>query len=109
VAEFRVTDLFHIPDRGTVLAGTVVFGQLFVGDRMQLRSPHASADITIIGLERDRELLTSASAGDSVAVLVAGFGPELVPDGIERLAEGGYAVRSLTLIASPRKWWQILR
>lgn len=104
--EFTITDLFHIEARGTVFTGTVEAGQINVGARLKVQSPLASADFVVRGLERDRQLISKATQGESVAVMATPFNLDDVADGFRRLETGGFEITSLKLVERPKKFWE---
>jgi elongation factor Tu len=72
---FRMTivDVFFIKGRGTVVTGTVESGTLKVGDEIKItRASSLPRSVTVTGIERVRQLLSEASAGDDVGVLLRG-------------------------------------
>jgi len=72
---FRMTivDVFFIKGRGTVVTGTVESGTLKVGDEIKIaRASSLPRTVTVTGIERVRQLLSEATAGDDVGVLLRG-------------------------------------
>lgn len=77
-----VENVFEIAQRGVVATGTVVGGTLTTG--MSLRVERANGDdlvSTCEAIERGRELLPSASDGETVGVLLAGLTTEDIESG----------------------------
>jgi GTPase len=99
--EMVVEDMFHITGRGTVFTGVVRGGRVRVLDRVVIRSPAASIDGRVGGIERERELLGEAGPGEAVALLFLEFDPHRVADGLDRTPEGFWTVRSLRIEAAP--------
>lgn len=70
---FRLTvqDVFTITGRGTVVTGMVEVGQVSVGDVVQLRRTIGDCrNVTIGGIEVFRKMLTTATEGMNVGVLI---------------------------------------
>ncbi|GAA2243494.1 hypothetical protein GCM10010401_15670 [Rarobacter faecitabidus] len=68
-----VDDAFTIAGRGTVVTGTVASGQVRGGQSVTLhRGPAALGTYRITGIEAFRKRLDTASAGDTVGLLLAG-------------------------------------
>ncbi len=71
-----IEDVFSITGRGTVVTGTIVSGTINVGDAVKIRHI-GTGDVTastVTGIEQFRKLLDTASAGDSVGLLLRGVG-----------------------------------
>ena len=71
---FRMTveDVFKITGRGTVATGKIETGSVRVGQAVTIvRAAAPLADTTVTGVEMFRKVLDSASAGDSVGLLLA--------------------------------------
>lgn len=76
-ATLKVEDIFTIIDRGCVVVGKVEQGKFRVGDRIEIvRQRTVVAVSEIEGIEAFRKLLTEASAGDDVGILLKGLGKE---------------------------------
>jgi selenocysteine-specific translation elongation factor len=101
--------MHDIKERGTVFSGTISSGKISVGDRLRIKSPLAVVDLHVLGLLQHRERLSEASVGDAIAILTPLFDLELLADGFHRIEDGRYEIISLTLVASPSKWWEIWR
>lgn len=102
-----VESIFHIDGQGTVLAGVVESGVVGVGDAVEVRSPNQAVRSRVVGIEADRESVHSAKAGDQVAVLLRGFSPESVADGLKRVGDPpAWQVVELALHGVPKPWWQ---
>jgi len=104
--QLQVTGLLHIRGQGTVLTGIVTGGDISIGKRLDIQSPNASATFTVAGIERDRESLTKAKSGDSIAVLARNLDLAKVSDGFRVIEGGGYEIKSLILVEPSRKWWE---
>ncbi len=61
-----IDQVFTIPGRGTVVVGTIETGTVVVGEQLRVGDREARCD----GIERYRNLLPSAAAGDSVGILL---------------------------------------
>jgi translation elongation factor EF-Tu-like GTPase len=73
---FRLTveDVFTITGRGTVVTGRVESGRIGVGQRIELvrdGAPVAATEVT--GIEKFREVVTTAGAGENVGLLLRGL------------------------------------
>ena len=106
VVQLQVTGLLHIRGQGTVLTGIVTGGDISIGKRLDIHSPNASVTFTVAGIERDRESLTKAKSGDSIAVLARNLDLAKVSDGFRVIEGGGYEIKSLILVEPSRKWWE---
>lgn len=74
-ASFRITvqDVFFITGRGTVITGTVETGSVSVGDNVTLRRVDGSArTVTVIGIEKFRQITDTAVKGENVGILLRG-------------------------------------
>jgi hypothetical protein len=68
-----IEDVFSITGRGTVVTGTIGAGELRVGQRVDVRrGGEIVVETEITGVEMFRRLVESASAGESVGVLLRG-------------------------------------
>lgn len=70
---FRLTvlDVFTITGRGTVITGTIESGEVSVEDVVQLRRANGECrNVTIGGIEIFRKMLTTATAGMNVGILI---------------------------------------
>ena len=69
---FRMTihDVFFIRGRGVVATGRVEYGQLHVGDEVQINGGPA---VRVDGIEAFRKVIREATAGDSIGVLFSGL------------------------------------
>jgi translation elongation factor EF-Tu-like GTPase len=65
---FRMTiqDVFFIRGRGVVATGRVEYGQLRVGDEVQI---NGGPTIRVDGIEAFRKMIHEATAGDNIGVL----------------------------------------
>ena len=96
----------HIEGQGTVLTGILSGGDISIGKHLDIRSPQASARFTVAGIEINREILTTAKSGDSIAVLARDLELAKVSDGFRVIEGGGYEIKSLVLVEPSRKWWE---
>ena len=71
-ADVEVEGLIPIPNRGTVVVGTVVLGSVRVGEQYDFRGVRARC----LGIEIGRELLTEAREGDRVGILLDAAFPD---------------------------------
>jgi len=111
--EFAVESLFHMKGRGTVFAGTIRKGKIFVGDTVEVHSPQNHLKVTVTGIEqiKTHELLKSAGQGDEIGISASGFDPERLVDGIETIEIDGFKTlkpRQLTIEKSAKSWWKSL-
>lgn len=111
---FRVIDIFTVPGRGSVLAGTLESGELAIGDRLQLESPQGSIQTVARGLERNRKVVARARVGESIAILTGPLDLEAVSDGFKEEAEGvrrpvALTIRDLKIKGSKKRWWEFWR
>lgn len=76
-ATLKVEDIFTIIGRGSVVVGKVEQGKFRVGDSVEIVRQCAVVAVSeIAGIEAFRKLLTEASAGDEVGILLKGLGKE---------------------------------
>ena len=71
---FTVEDVFSILGRGTVVTGLIERGSIKVGDTIKIKDG-VSGEIKIsvvAGIEKFRKMLKTASAGDTVGILLRG-------------------------------------
>jgi selenocysteine-specific translation elongation factor len=114
MSEFRleVRSVFHVAGRGTVFEGVVDRGVVSVGDRVTVSSPGNQVAVKVSGIEdvSGRELVTSASAGERIAMFIRGFDIEAIEDGIWRQE---HEITPLAVdiagVARIRHWWQFWR
>jgi translation elongation factor EF-Tu-like GTPase len=66
---FRLTvaDVFFIRGRGTVVTGQVEFGEIRVGQEVQVGD---RSGVRVDGIEAFRKTLNSAQAGDNIGLLL---------------------------------------
>lgn len=62
-----ISDTFFITGRGTVVTGTISVGTIIVGDTVQINGNQ----YRILGIEANRQVIQSASAGMMVGLLIA--------------------------------------
>jgi translation elongation factor EF-Tu-like GTPase len=73
---FRMTvgDVFTIRQRGTVVTGTIEAGAVTKGQTVRLtRQDGAARDVRVDGVEMFRKVVETASAGDTVGLLLRGL------------------------------------
>lgn len=108
--KIRVNSIFHISGHGTVLAGRVESGIVWMGSRVALRTPNVSLIKQLEGLEQNRKTVPNASAGEDVAMLVRDLDPAMLVGGIEFVrAEHGpssWRVVDLVVEKAPNRWWE---
>jgi translation elongation factor EF-Tu-like GTPase len=77
---FRLTvdDVFSIRGRGTVVTGQVEWGEIRVGDEVQVG---ARAGVRVDGIEAFRKTLKSAQAGDNIGLLLGSLNRDDVKTG----------------------------
>jgi elongation factor Tu len=77
-----VENVFFIHGRGVVVTGLIADGMVTVGDRIELvRTNGTHRIVEVKGVETFRKVLTSASAGDNVGILLAGLQKEDISHG----------------------------
>ena len=69
--DMTIERLIYIPARGTIVVGTIVAGSISPGDVVEFRGVVARC----AAIERYRELLEVADAGEHVGVLLEGVLP----------------------------------
>jgi hypothetical protein len=80
--ELTITDVFQIRGRGTVVTGRVARGTVRVGDAIDVHPAGGAVRVgRIDGIERFREVLDEANAGDNVGLLLSGDAAEGVRAG----------------------------
>src|SRR5260221_13691670 len=108
--KIRVNSIFHISSHGTVLAGRVESGIVWIGSRVALRTPNVSLIKQLEGLERNRKPVPNASAGEDVAILVRDLDPAMLVGGVELVrAEHeppSWRVVDLVVEKAPKRWWE---
>jgi len=108
--KIRVNSIFHISGRGTVLAGRVENGIVWIGSRVALRTPNVSLIKELKGLERNHETVPNASAGEDVGILIRDLDPAMLIGGIElvRTEHEPHSWRVLDLVVekAPKRWWE---
>ena len=68
-----IEDVFQITGRGTIVTGTVGWGSVSVGDAVELIGLTGSRTNTIVtGIEKFRQVLHTAKAGDAVGCILQG-------------------------------------
>ena len=111
----RIKDIFYIRGQGMVLAGRVESGTVWSGARALLVTPTISVAAVLAGLERNRELVPSATAGEDVGLLIRGVEPSALTGGVECAEpdEGGapptWNVVDVIVEEAPKRWWEFWR
>ncbi len=78
-----VQDVFSIVKRGTVVTGKIEAGTVKVGDEIMIRGKGSGKKTMVAGIEAFRKVLTQASQGDTVGILLKDVGREQVQKGDE--------------------------
>ena len=77
----KVNNFYQVPNIGSVVAGTVLRGELAPGDRLRLMP--AGKEVSVTSIEFNEEKVHKAVAGMDVGVLVDGVGLEhILPDSV---------------------------
>jgi translation elongation factor EF-Tu-like GTPase len=111
----RIRDFLYIRGQGMVLAGRVESGTVWSGARALLVTPTTSVAAVLSGLERNRELVPSAAAGEDVALLIRNVEPSALTGGVECVETdmGGspptWSVVDLIVEEAPERWWEFWR
>jgi translation elongation factor EF-Tu-like GTPase len=104
----RINSIFSIAGSGIVLAGKVESGRVRAGAKAVIRTPSKSLDTVLSRLEQNREIVSTAGAGEDVAIMIADFDPNILNDGIEvsRTEEGFPSYRAVELVikAASKSW-----
>jgi len=85
---FRMTveDVFSIAKRGTVVTGKIEKGTLKVGDEVVIRGSNGERKTVVTGIEIFRKIVSQATAGDTVGVLLKDISKQDVQRGDEILS-----------------------
>ena len=106
----RVNSIFHISGRGTVLAGRIESGGVRIGSRVALRTPTISVIKELKGLERNCEIVSHASTGEDVAILLQNLDPSMLIGGVELIKvenePPSWRVIDLIVEEGPKRWWE---
>lgn len=110
----RIGDIACIKGQGMVLTGRVERGEACIGARAVLRTPVASVPAVLAGIERNRQIVSCASSGDEVALMIHQVEPTELVGGLElgESKEGGppmWKVLDLLVEAAPSRWWEFWR
>lgn len=74
ISRMVISDVFDITGRGIVITGIVRNQSISVGNTMYIASTHGEIkSVEIIGIEKQGQLYNTASAGDSVGLLLKGI------------------------------------
>ncbi|GMV32120.1 MAG: hypothetical protein AMXMBFR59_42450 [Rhodanobacteraceae bacterium] len=108
----RINDIFFIKGRGMVLTGRVEKGKVCVGARASLRTPLTAVPTTLVGVERNRKLVSCVSAGEDVALMVREIDPSQLTGGIELVESvekhiSLWRVLDLVVEETQKHWWDI--
>ena len=72
--KMTIDDIFTITGRGTVVTGTVEIGSIKIGDKiLVVRLNGEKIPSTVTGVEMFRKLLTTATVGDNIGLLLRGI------------------------------------
>jgi translation elongation factor EF-Tu-like GTPase len=69
--KMTIEDVFDIADRGVVVTGTVETGSVQPGDEVTFESKGARRSVRVTAIEKFREMLPRADAGDSVGLYLS--------------------------------------
>ncbi len=110
----RIDDVAYIKGQGMVLTGRVERGTVCIGARAVLRTPAASVPAVLAGVERNRQIVSCASSGEEVALMIHEVEPTELVGGLELVEpkEDGppmWKVLDLLVEAVPRRWWEFWR
>lgn len=111
----KIKDIFYIRGRGMVLAGRVESGTVWSGARALLVTPTTSLPAVLAGLERNREFVQSATAGEEVGLLIRDVEPSAITGdvGLVEMGHGGrpptWKVVDLRVEEAPKRWWEFWR
>jgi translation elongation factor EF-1alpha len=95
--EYRVVDMLPIEGRCIVFTGKVEQGEVHVGDKLLLRSPHGEVGVTVKSLEPSGFRRSGAVAGDNVSIVVEPLNLDVIADGFAHVGGISLQVRSLSL------------
>lgn len=69
-----IDDVYQITERGTVVTGVVEYGELSVGDEVEIHGLNLSPILaTITGVEKQGKIYDHANEGDAVGILLRGI------------------------------------
>jgi elongation factor Tu len=107
--ELPVESAFSITGRGTVLAGRLARGRIAIGDPAILKTPSREVRCVVTGIEKARQILESASAGDEVGVLCREIEPQHLSDCYEGEDDARHLKAGVVLVPAPKRWWEFWR
>ncbi len=107
----RIDDVAYIKGQGMVLTGRVERGEVCIGAHAVLRAPATSIPAVLAGVERNRQIVSCASSGEEIALMIHEVEPTELAGGLELVEskEGGpptWKVLDLLVEAAPRRWWE---
>ena len=107
----RISDIFFIRGSGMVLAGRVEKGKVCIGARVSLRTPRTAIPTTLLGVERNSQIVSCVSAGEDVALMVREIHPSRLTGGIESIESSEpqlspWRVLDLVVEEAPKLWWE---
>lgn len=70
---FKISDVFSVSGRGTVVTGTVLDGTFTVGDNVKIQTDSAEYETVIIGIELFRKQTGSVGKGQNAGLLLRGI------------------------------------
>ena len=105
--EIAVEDIFSITGRGTVFAGTILVGQISIGDPVLCKTPSREISTRVISIDEvaTRKSLKSAEAGARVAVLCKSVDLQLFSDAFSGEGENARVI-GVTHTLGKKSWWQ---
>lgn len=85
---FRMTveDVFSIAKRGTVVTGKIEKGTLKVGDEVVIQGSNGERKTVVTGIEIFRKIVSQATAGNPVGVLLKDISKQDIQRGDEILS-----------------------
>lgn len=110
----RINDIFFINGQAMVLAGRVESGRVCIGARVFLRTPVVEVQTSLVGLERNRQIVPYVSSGETVAVTIRDIHPSQLAGGVEFIESrekhlSPWRVLDLVVAEAPRLWWEFWR
>lgn len=84
-----IEDVFTIKGRGAVVVGVIERGRISVGDTVEICSMERKSLLAqVAGIEKYKEVLVSAKAGDGVGILLLGIDRDQVEAGMVLCEQG---------------------
>ncbi len=100
--------MFAIKGQGVVLSGSVEEGEIYIGQKVTLVSPHSNLDIRVKGLEFERKIVAKAIQDQRVAVMFDDSNFSEIEDGFKKVPDSfEYEVISLKAINCEKPWWKL--